>query len=90
MSREHLKTASEQLAGIAEDVDDEAVSERLAGLAEQVGKFATQTRGPDHGRLARIENALHEIKASVDAEQKAAIEQAHEEIKAYRSTVSGI
>ncbi|WP_338729576.1 hypothetical protein [Haladaptatus sp. DJG-WS-42] len=90
MSREHLQAASDQLTAIAADLDDETLAERLSGIAEQVGTFASQERGPDHGRLARIENALHEVKAKVDDDQKKAIEQAHEEIKAFRSTVSGI
>lgn len=87
MTREPLADAGELLASI--DAAGEA-GDRLDGLAEQLETLATAERGPDHGRLARIQNALSEVKAEVDDDAAATIDEAVERILDYRETVQGV
>ncbi|MFB6307946.1 MAG: hypothetical protein ABEH35_01325 [Haloarculaceae archaeon] len=90
MSREELATASDLLESAAGETDDEASSERLTELAGQLETLAERDRGPDHGRLARIENALGELRESAGTAAVDDIDEAHEQIKAYRSGVEGV
>jgi hypothetical protein len=90
MSKERLHVAADLLKQAAERTDDEAASGRLTGLAGQLDSLAESGRGPDHGRLARIENALDEVSASVDDETADIIERAHDEVVRYRETVPGV
>lgn len=87
MVRTELAEASELLASI--DASGEA-AERLADIADQLDRLSTADRGPDHGRLARIQTALGEIQTDVDDEGAAAIDEALESVVAYRETVDGI
>lgn len=88
MTREALATASELLADAAQSADDD--SERLSDLADQLDALSTADEGPDHGRLARIQNALHDLEDSVGDDAAATIAEAHEHVREYRSGVEGV
>ncbi len=90
MTREDLATASDLLATAADDTDDGDAAERLDSLSDQLDTLADRDRGPDHGRLARIESGLDEVQASVSDEVATTIEEALEAIRAYRETVEGV
>ena len=87
MVRENLADASDLLASVETTGD---AAERLDGLAEQLETLATAERGPDHGRLARLQTALGEVKEQVDDDAAATIDEALEAIVAYRETVDGV
>lgn len=89
MAREQLQTAAEHLTTAAESTGADA-TERLQDLADKLDSLATQERGPDHGSMARIQNSLNDIKADVDADAVAAIDEAKTAISDYRSTVDGV
>jgi len=90
MTRDELASASELLESAAEDTDSDEASERLAELADQLDTLATDERGPDHGRLARIQSALNDL-SSGDAEDVAGtIEDADDQINEYRSDLEGV
>lgn len=89
MTREALATAGELLADAAASADDDD-SERLSDLADQLDGLSTADEGPDHGRLARIQNALHDLEDSVGDDAAATIAEAHEHVKEYRSGVEGV
>lgn len=90
MTRDELASASELLESAAEDTDSSEASERLAELADQLDTLATAERGPDHGRLARIQSALNDL-GSGDAEDvSGVIEDADDEINEYRSDLEGV
>lgn len=87
MTRDELARAS----GLLESVDASGeADDRLTDLADQLDRLSTAERGPDHGRLARIQTALNEIKADVDEEGSEIIDEALAEILAYRETVEGV
>lgn len=90
MVRSELREAGERLDDAAGDTEDEEASERLAGLAEQLESLATSDRGPDHGRLARIQAALGEVAADVGEDVRAQIDEADERIDAFRETLEGV
>lgn len=87
MVRTELAEASELLESI--DASGEA-AERLEDIAGQLDHLSTADRGPDHGRLARIQTALDEIQTDVDDEAAATIDEALEQVVAHRETVDGI
>jgi len=89
MTRDELAEAAEVLEAAAENAPDEA-ADRLRSQARQLASLAEADRGPDHGRMARHQQALREIKATVDASIAADIEEADDLINAYRSTVQGV
>jgi len=90
MTRAELKRASEALESAAGDTTDDAASERVSELASQLSNLSSADRGPDHGRLARIEAALDEVQTSVGDEIAADIENALDEIRTYRETLEGV
>jgi hypothetical protein len=90
MTREELQTAAEQLTEAKDATDDVDARERLADLAGQLEDLATADKGPDHGRMARIQNALSELNDEVGAEATTAIDDAKDSISAYRETVEGV
>jgi hypothetical protein len=90
MSRPQLETASDHLESAADAAADADHADRLADLAEKVASQATADRGPDHGTLARFENALNDLEASASGEAEAAIADAHAALKEYRSGVEGV
>ena len=89
MTRDELVTASDLLESAAETANGDA-ADRLNDIAGQIERLATADRGPDHGRLARWQNALGEVKADVDEATAETIEEALDAIVAYRSTVDGV
>ena len=90
MTRDELASASELLESAAEDTDSDEARQRLAELADQLDTLATDERGPDHGRLARIQSALNDL-SSADAEDVTeAIDDADEQINEYRSDLDGV
>jgi len=90
MVREQLQTAATHLTTASEAADDDAASERLTELAEQLETLSTADRGPDHGRMARIQNALSDLKADASDEVVDEIDAAKDAISAYRETVQGV
>ncbi|WP_415383175.1 hypothetical protein [Halosimplex sp. TS25] len=87
MTRENLATASDTLESAADATTDDDAAERLQSLADQLDSLATRDRDPDHGRLARIENALHDLEDTDVADQ---VTDAHESVVAFRETVEGV
>jgi hypothetical protein len=90
MSREHLQRASRRLRTAAEAATDEGAADRLREQADEFATHADRDRGPDHGRLARHERILNEIAADENDAVSSAIEDALEEIRAFRATVDGV
>ena len=89
MPREQLQTAADRLRAASDAVDGEA-AERLTGLAERLDDHATADRGPDHGTMARVQHQLSEVRADVDDDAAALIDEASAAISDYRSTVGGV
>lgn len=87
MTHDRLRRASEELHAAAEAADGEQrnrltdQAEALAGLAES---------GTDHGRLARHENVLREIKTATDETVGEHVDAAMASITAYRETLDGV
>jgi hypothetical protein len=90
MTRENLANASDRLEAAAAATDDGDAADRLRDLAGQLDTLAERERGPDHGRLARIENALGDLSESVGADARAEIDAAHDAVVAFRETVEGV
>lgn len=90
MTREELATASDLLESAANSTDDADATDRLESLSEQVADLSEAERGPDHGRLARLENALHDLTDDTSGDAVEAIEDAHEHVTEYRSGVEGV
>ncbi len=89
MPRTELATAGDLLASAAEDAGPDA-RETLTDIADQLRRLADADRGPDHGRLARIEAKLDTVQTSESDEVAVAIDEALDEIHAYRETVEGV
>jgi len=87
MTRANLADASDTLASAVDETSDDDAAERLTSLADQLDSLATRDRDPDHGRLARIENALNDLEDSDVTEQ---VQSAHESVLAFRETVDGV
>jgi len=90
MVREKLRTAADHLTEASDAAGDEAAGERLTDLAEQLDRLATADRGPDHGRMARIQNALADLEGDVATDATESIAAARDAISAYRETVEGV
>ncbi|MFC7078753.1 DUF7553 family protein [Halorussus caseinilyticus] len=88
--RSELRTAAEKLHEAREGTDHADAAERLETYAEQVETMADADRGPDHGRLARLEHNLHDVQSDLDADATEAVKSALEHAQAYRSTVEGV
>ena len=88
MTRTELAEASERLETAADSAG--ANSDRLTDLADQLDQLAEADRGPDHGRMARIQTALDEIQQETDDDTAATIEDARAKISEYRATVDGV
>ncbi|WP_226010558.1 DUF7553 family protein [Halomicrobium salinisoli] len=89
MTREELEAASDLLSSVA-DAAESADEERLETIADKLERFAEGDRGPDHGSLARIENALDDLEAEAVDDVAADVREAHEHVKEYRSGVEGV
>ena len=90
MTRENLASASDRLDSAAESTSDDDAAERLRDLADQLESFAEGDRGPDHGRLARIQTALGDLADDTGSDVAAEIEAANDDVVAYRETVEGV
>lgn len=85
----HLRRAGDLLA-TASDAAAGDDADRLRELATTCASLADRERGPDHGRLARILNALGEVEGGLDDDAREAVAEAREEITAYREGVEGV
>lgn len=90
MSQDWLRVAGDKTDRAAEQVTDDEAAERLRNLADQLRDLAERERGPDHGRLARIENILDEVESAADEAATEAIREAKAEVVRYRETVEGV
>lgn len=90
MTREQLRTASEELRQASEGAADVELERRLHDQSNQFATLATADHGPDHGRLARHLNALTEMREEASESVTAHIDDAEEAITAYRETVEGV
>lgn len=90
MPREELATASDQLESAASATDDADASERLLELADQLASLAKNESEADHGRIARIQAALDELKSDVSDDVTEKISAARDELSAYRETIEGV
>ena len=90
MTREQLRTASDELRKASEAAAGDDLVERLHDQSNQFARLATADSGPDHGRLARHLNALSEMREDASDDVAAHIDAAAEAITAYRETVDGV
>jgi len=87
MSDTELHEAADAVDRATDGVED---TERAQGLADQLRSLADGERRPDHGRLARVENALGELSEGASADADAAIDDAKAAIEAYREDLPGV
>jgi len=90
VTREQLRTASEELRKASEAATDDELVQRLHEQSTQFAQLATADSGPDHGRLARHLNALSEMRDQGGEDVAAHVDAAEEAITAYRETVDGV
>jgi predicted metal-dependent hydrolase len=90
MTSEEIREASEVLERAAADVDDENLRERLSEQADQLAALAERDRGPDHGRVARHQGSLRDIRADAGGALDEEIDAANDLLNAYRETVEGV
>ncbi|MFC6974049.1 hypothetical protein ACFQL1_04165 [Halomicroarcula sp. GCM10025709] len=90
MTREELSAASEALESAAESTASDAARERLSDLAAQLDRLSTADRGPDHGRLARIQSALDDIGSGDGSDVAETLSVADDHIDDYRSDLEGV
>jgi predicted negative regulator of RcsB-dependent stress response len=90
MTREKLREASDELRKAAEATDDADLIDRLHDQSNGLAKLADAEKGPDHGRMARIMNALSEMADAANDEAEAHITAARDAVADYRSTVEGV
>jgi len=88
--RDELATASSVLESAADDTASDAAAERLGELADQLDRLSTADRGPDHGRLARIQSALHDLREGDGGDVADALDEADDDINAYREDLEGV
>jgi hypothetical protein len=55
-----------------------------------MAELAAADRGPDHGTLARHENALHELIDATEGDVQANVEAALDSVQEYREGVEGV
>lgn len=92
MAIEELREASDALERAAADADDPELRERLERQADQLADLAgrERDRGPDHGRIARHQGALRDIRDAAGGALDDAIDEANDRLNAYRETVEGV
>jgi len=86
----HLTEAASSLESAAARAGDPDAVERLEDLSEQLHGFVESGRTPDHGRLARVLNALDEADEVADDDASDAIGRAREEVITFREGVEGV
>lgn len=89
MGRDTLAKAAAALESAADAAGGEA-ADRLRRQAEQLASLAEADRGPDHGRLARHQEIIRDVKAGVDDGVADSIDEAYALINEYRSTLEGV
>lgn len=90
MARAELTEAGQLLRAVTDDVPG-PLADRLAYQADQLESLAARDRGPDHGRLARHQQALRDIAAdATDDAVVEAVSRANDRIDAYRETIEGV
>ncbi|MFC4551351.1 MULTISPECIES: DUF7553 family protein [Halorussus] len=93
-SRAELRQAADRLDDVRERASDDEAAERLDSLSGQLRKMADGDRGPDHGRLARIQHTIDDIEDDLaDSDPDAAgddLDAALEHVVSYRETVQGV
>ena len=89
MAREHLAEAAELLEQAADAAEGDA-AETLREQSRQLANLAAADHGPDHGRLARHQSKLRDVKATVDASVGSRIDEAYDHINAHRETLEGV
>ena len=90
MMRQPLAAAGNDLSAAADIATSTDAGDRLNDLADQLGQLAEAETGPDHGRLARIQSAMHDLRETVDDEAASRIQAAHEAINYYREDLEGV
>jgi hypothetical protein len=90
MTRQELATASDELAAAAELVENTDHAARLEDLAGQLERLVEADTGPDHGRLARIQSAMHDVREGVGEGAADRIRAAHGAIDDYREELEGV
>jgi len=85
---DELANASDHLASASTDAQEHG--DRLQELSSQLQDLSEREQNADHGRLARIQAALDEVQPNVSDDVAATIEQARDEIRAYRETIEGV
>lgn len=89
MSSDRLDAAADHVrAAAAEAPGDHA--DRLQGLADQLDSLAAGEPAPDHGRLARLLNAMGEVEAATGDAVGEHLDAAREEISTFRETLEGV
>ncbi|MFB6142154.1 MAG: hypothetical protein ABEJ30_02290 [Halorientalis sp.] len=89
MVRDKLESAADALARASDAAGGDA-ADRLSDLSNQLETLSTRDRAPDHGRLARIQNALGDLREGADADVAEAIDDADDAIDAFRETIEGV
>lgn len=89
MVRDELQQASDTLREASELVDEET-QKRLYDQSNQLAELATRDTDPDHGRLDRHMNVLHELGSELDGEASELVQSARHSVKEYRKTVPGV
>jgi hypothetical protein len=90
MTKPQLARARDLLASAAEDASDTEAQETLSNLSDQLDRLADSDHGPDHGRLAHIKAKLEDIQARESDAVAVTIEDALDEIHAFRETIEGV
>lgn len=92
MTIDELEDASEALREAAEDTDVAELRERLERQADQLGTLAERDRdhGPDHGRIARHQEAIRSIGEDADGALDQHLATANDRLNAYRETIEGV
>jgi hypothetical protein len=88
--RNELHAAAETLDDLRAEVSDAETAERVESFADQLRTMADADRGPDHGRLARLEHNLRDLQSDLDGEEAETVGSALDHAKAYRETVEGV
>ncbi|MDG5776051.1 hypothetical protein VB773_14740 [Haloarculaceae archaeon H-GB2-1] len=90
MTRDELAEASDRLEAAADVSTDDESRDRLSDIAGQLDRLAEAERGPDHGRMARWQTALNELKESAGEDAVEDIDEAKSLISSYREGVAGV
>jgi len=89
MVRDELRAASQELRDAAAAADGD-LEERIYQQSNQLAETAAREQDPDHGRLARHTNALHDLLDDAGGEIRDSVERAIEHVETYREGVEGV